>query len=173
MRKHIYKPLSCIVLLKSLVIFMYINELRHEISNNVVCATSKASDQSSLIKGFACCLNILWVEYSMSRTSFGVSKLKRRLHRLVWVYTCQNTTLLEITYRGSYSQNQLDKKFILETEPDVVETPIFKTMEPSEPVHQSKRLRWDHKVSKHILTHFLQLTTNIICFLICWCSLVA
>ena len=32
-------------------------------------------------------------------TSFGVSKLKRRLHRLV--YTCQNATLLEITRRGS------------------------------------------------------------------------
>ena len=33
-------------------------------------------------------------------TSFGVSKLKMRLHRLVWVYTCQNATLLEITCRG-------------------------------------------------------------------------
>ena len=35
----------------------------HEISNNVVCATSKASDQPaqmrSLIRAFACCLNIL------------------------------------------------------------------------------------------------------------------
>ena len=34
-------------------------------------------------------------------TSFGVSKLKRRLHRLIWVYTCQNATVLEITCRGS------------------------------------------------------------------------
>ena len=34
-------------------------------------------------------------------TTFGDSKLKRRLHRLVWVYTCQNTTLLEITWHGS------------------------------------------------------------------------
>ena len=36
---------------------------RHEISNNVVCATSKASDQPahvrSLIRAFACRLNIL------------------------------------------------------------------------------------------------------------------
>ena len=32
----------------------------------------------------------------------GVSKLQRRLHRLVCVYTCQNTTLLEITCHGSY-----------------------------------------------------------------------
>ena len=35
----------------------------HEISNNVVCATSKASDQPahthSLIRAFACRLNIL------------------------------------------------------------------------------------------------------------------
>ena len=54
----------------------------HEISNNVVCATSKASDQPahtcSLIRAFASHLNILWV-----LTTFGVSKLKRRLHRLV------------------------------------------------------------------------------------------
>ena len=34
-------------------------------------------------------------------TLFGVSKLKRRLHMLVWVYTCKNTTLLEITSHGS------------------------------------------------------------------------
>ena len=33
--------------------------------------------------------------------SFGVSKLKRRLHRLVCVYICQNATLLEITCHGS------------------------------------------------------------------------
>ena len=35
-------------------------------------------------------------------TSFGVSKIKRSLHRLVSVCICQNATLLEITYRGSY-----------------------------------------------------------------------
>ena len=37
----------------------------YEISNNVVCATSKASDQSahmrSLIRAFASRLNIIWV----------------------------------------------------------------------------------------------------------------
>ena len=51
------------------------NEPRHEILNNMVGATSKASDQSahtrSLILAFASHLNIL-----------GVSKLKKRLHRL-------------------------------------------------------------------------------------------
>ena len=79
-----------------------INEPWHEISNNVVCATSKASDQPahtrSLIRAFASRLSILWV---LSLTWFGVSKLKMRLHRLVWVYNCQNATLLEITCRGS------------------------------------------------------------------------
>ena len=33
---------------------------------------------------------------------FGVSKVKRRLHRFVLVYAFQNATLLEITCRGSY-----------------------------------------------------------------------
>ena len=41
------------------------NRAWHDISNNVVCATSKASDQSahmrSLISAFASRLNILWV----------------------------------------------------------------------------------------------------------------
>ena len=46
-------------------IFKFIIEPRHEISNNVVCVTSKASDQPahmhSLIRAFASCLNILWI----------------------------------------------------------------------------------------------------------------
>ena len=41
----------------------YNNEPRYDISNNVVCATSKGSEQTvrtrSLIRDFACCLNIL------------------------------------------------------------------------------------------------------------------
>ena len=50
---------------------------QHEISNNVVCATSKASDQPahmhSLIRAFACRFNILWVlSYCLDRIwSFG------------------------------------------------------------------------------------------------------
>ena len=40
-------------------------EPRQEISNNVVCATSKVSDQPahkrSLIRAFASCVKILWV----------------------------------------------------------------------------------------------------------------
>ena len=65
--------LTCYVILSSCVrtqLFseyldfgLYTNEPRHEISNNVVCATSKYSDQSaetrSLIRAFASRLNIL------------------------------------------------------------------------------------------------------------------
>ena len=46
---------------------LIINELRHEISNNVVCATSKASDQPARIaypqSDQSLCLSL---EYSMS-----------------------------------------------------------------------------------------------------------
>ena len=50
-------------------------------------------------------LLVAWIFYGFKATdwtSFGVAKLKRRLHRLVWVSTCQNATLLEITCHGSY-----------------------------------------------------------------------
>ena len=45
---------------------------------------------------------ILYDSYATDWTSFGVSKLKMMLHGLIWVYTCQNTTLLEITCHGSH-----------------------------------------------------------------------
>ena len=59
------------------------------------CAYAQ-SDLSLLLVAsiFYDCLAIDW-------TPFGVSKLKRRLQRLVWVNTCQNTTLLEISCHGS------------------------------------------------------------------------
>ena len=45
------------------ILDQHLIELRHEISNNMVCATSKASDQPahmrSLIRAFASRLNIL------------------------------------------------------------------------------------------------------------------
>ena len=49
-------------------------------------------------------LLVPWMVYECQATdctSFGVSKLKRRLHRLVWVYTRQNDTLLEISWHSS------------------------------------------------------------------------
>ena len=80
-------------------------ESQHNISNNVVCATSKGSDlpaqMRSPIRAFPSRLNILWL-LSCWPTAFRVSMLMRRLQRLIWVYSCQNATLLEIACRGSY-----------------------------------------------------------------------
>ena len=60
---------------------------------DLVCVTSKVSDQPahtrSLIRAFASRLNILWI-VSYRPNIILISKLKRRLHRLVWVYSCQN-----------------------------------------------------------------------------------
>ena len=84
------------------------NEPVHENSNNVVSATSKGSwlrpacayvqSDQSLCKS---------LEYSMSFKLLTehhlefLNLLNRRLHRLVWVYNCQNATLLEIKCHGS------------------------------------------------------------------------
>ena len=80
------------------------NDPVHEISNNVVCATSKASDQPahtrSLIRAFARRLSILLLLTYWLNTIWSFL-VKRRLQRLVWVYTCQNVKLLEISCRGS------------------------------------------------------------------------
>ena len=61
--------------------FAPINGPKYEISNNVVCASTKGSDQSahlrSLIRAFASRLK------TIDRLAFGVSKLKKRPHRLV------------------------------------------------------------------------------------------
>ena len=49
-------------------------------------------------------LLVAWVFYYCSATDltpFGVSELKRRLQRFVWICTCRNATLLEITCTGS------------------------------------------------------------------------
>ena len=67
-------------------------EQRHETSNNVVCAPSKVSDQSAHM-----CRLIRAFESRSVKLLTGFSKLEKRLHRLVRVYTSQNYTLLEIT----------------------------------------------------------------------------
>ena len=73
-------------------------------SNYVVCATSKGSVQlehtHSLIWAFVSRLNKLWLLNYWHNSN-------RRLHRLVWVYSYQNTTLLEITCSGSFESNPL------------------------------------------------------------------
>ena len=72
----------------------------------MVCATSKGSDQPahtrSLIRAFACRLNILWLLSYWPSIIWSSYMLKRRLHRLARVYTCKNATLLEITCHGSF-----------------------------------------------------------------------
>ena len=61
-----------------------LNEPRHEICNNLVCATTKASDQPaymlSLITSFASSMSL---KLMTDRTVFGDSKLIGRLHSLV------------------------------------------------------------------------------------------
>ena len=55
-------------------------------------------------------LHVAWIFnecYTTDRTSFIASKLKRRLHRLIYIYTCRNTTLLEITCQDSYFRPKL------------------------------------------------------------------
>ena len=80
-------------------------------SRNMICPTMwyvwRAMAQTSL--GIRTVwsepLLVTWIFYKClanNRTSLVVSKLRRNLHRLVWVYTCQNTTLLGITFRGSF-----------------------------------------------------------------------
>ena len=68
-------------------------------SNNVVCATSKGSDQPahmpSLIRAFAGQMNILLTEQHLEFLS-----LKETCS-----YTCQNATLFEITCHGSYAMD--------------------------------------------------------------------
>ena len=91
-------------------------ERPHEISNTVVYVRpAKPQISLPIHTVWSEPLLVAWLfdEYSASdRTSFGVSKLKRRLHRLVRVYTCQNTTLLEITHRGSIKPYKPSSLFV-------------------------------------------------------------
>ena len=61
-KENLQQSLICFTL-AVLIIIIIINEPVHEISNNVVCATSEASDQPahtrSLIRAFASRLSIL------------------------------------------------------------------------------------------------------------------
>ena len=50
-------------------------------------------------------LLVAWIIYMSVKLLVNIiwsSKLKRSLQRLIWVYTCQNATLLEITCHCSY-----------------------------------------------------------------------
>ena len=52
-------------------------------------------------------------------------KLKRRLHRLLWVYTCQNATLLEITCHGSNNIGRLRALQLSSNQRYIVRTGAF------------------------------------------------
>ena len=70
-------------------------------AKNVVCVTSKASDQSahmrSLIRAFVSRLSIiLLLSYRLN--------IICRLRRLFWVYTCQNATLLRLIWHITFSR---------------------------------------------------------------------
>ena len=54
----------------------------------------------SLIRASASRLNILWVLIYRPNIIWSL-ETEMELHRLIWVYTCQNATLLEITRSGS------------------------------------------------------------------------
>ena len=73
---------------------MQTNQLRHEISNNAICATSKGSNQPahtrSLIRALASRLKL--------PTEHPLEFLLRRLTN---IYTYRNATLLKITCHGS------------------------------------------------------------------------
>ena len=74
------------------------------ITSNVVCGTAKPQISLHIRVVWSEPLLVAWISYECSATdltSFWFYKLKRRLYRLVWVYTCQNDTMLEIKYHGS------------------------------------------------------------------------
>ena len=74
----------------------------------MVCATSKPSDQPAHTHSLwayaqsdqSLCLSL---EYSMTVQLLTKHHLEFLLHRLFRVYTCQNATLLEITFCGSFT----------------------------------------------------------------------
>ena len=98
---RVYVVLSCL----SIRVFR-VNEPRHEISNNVVCATSKASDQPaqsrSLIRVFASRLNILWVLSYWLNIICSFKAYKEAAHARLSLHLsiCH---IVETSCRGSYA----------------------------------------------------------------------
>ena len=93
-------PLMHIALLRSEI------EMSRDMRFPTMWYVRPAKAQTSLRIRTVCSepLLVAWIFYECFTTDgtvFGVSRPKRRLHRLVWDYTCQNATLLEITCHGS------------------------------------------------------------------------
>ena len=72
------------------------NQMSHDMIFPTMWYVLSAKAQTA----FARRLNILWLISHWPNIIWS-SKLKMGMHRLVWVYTCQNATLLKITCRGS------------------------------------------------------------------------
>ena len=73
-------------------------------------------------------LLVAWIFYDCSatdRTSFRVSKLKRRLHMFVWVYSCQNATLFKISCRGSYRNSVAQRMGVFHSESSIQCSPFI------------------------------------------------
>ena len=70
-------------------------------------------------------------------TLFWVSKFKRRLHRLAWVYTCQNTTLLEITSWGDTNKQTNILRLIWKKSADIKKK-AWKIRQHAKELHTSK-----------------------------------
>ena len=90
---------------KGNALYILVFEPVHEISNNVVCATSKPQISLHIRAVWSEPLLVAWVFidcWATDWTPFGVSNLKRRLQRIVRVNTCQNVKLLEISCRSSF-----------------------------------------------------------------------
>ena len=88
-----------------------LNEPMHEIPTMWYVWPAKPQISLRICAVWSEPLLVAWVLYDCLATDwtpFGVSKLKRRLQRLVRVYTCQNAILLEITCRGSLSMRVED-----------------------------------------------------------------
>ena len=91
----------------SIMIVMIIINLSHDMGFPTMMHLRPAKAQTSqhIRAVWSEPLLVAWIFYdckATDRTAFGISNLKRRLHLLVWVYSCQNVTLLEISCRGSY-----------------------------------------------------------------------
>ena len=124
--------------------------------------------------------------------SFGVSKQKRRLHRFVRVYTCQNATLLEITFHGSC--RILQECYLVVLGPSLPQLTYLECMWTAKAptrvdAHSSEPLQVTYgistKLSSYWPTHHVvriklhwsrdmvlilnaPIATKVVCFLVCW-----
>ena len=109
-------------------------------------------------------LLVAWVFYDYLATDwtpFGISKLKRRLQRLVRVYTCPNVKLLEVLCHGSFSGDpqNIHKIVIPPPQKKYIYIYIFISLKP--PKYQNSKF-WPqkyrpslhlYKISEYLLFH--------------------